>query len=441
MKQDKILRTLRGLMLAINLALVVYYSLLRCLTVNRIIHGFTARDFLVQAARVPAPPWQMALLSLGLFVPLAALILGKDQLPAGRPALHGAVFAAEILLATAEAASLDFYYRGFFLMVLADLVYTVQDRRGRAGIIAVLTGLYALADYDIASGVFPTIPVQEYLAYYTDTLHGWLSGVESLLASLHVLLFVVFLVLLFLGQKEENTRVQQLNAQLQESYRQLQDYADKTEHMAELRERNRLAREIHDTLGHTLTGIIMTTEASLVLMDAAPQQAKQQLELANQTAREGLNDVRRSINALRPDALEHRDFAEALENTIEKFCLTTAAKVNYTQNAGEMDFAPDEEEAIYRVMQESLTNAVRHGKAHNIEVRLDRIGEELVITVKDDGLGMAEGQPEGFGLRHMRERLELLHGSLEYGNRPAEEGRGFALTARLRPRQKGEENL
>ena len=441
MEQDRTLRTLRALMLGINLALVLCYSLLRGLTTLRLARGFAARDFLALASLVPAPPWQMTLLSLGLFVPLAALILGKGRLAPQRPLTRAALFAAEILLATLEAASLDFYYRGFFLMVLADLVYTVQDRRGRAGIIAVLTGLYALADYDIASVLVPSVPLRIYLSYYTDAFRSWFGGVESLLESLHVLLFVVFLVLLFLGQKEENTRVQQLNAQLQESYRQLQDYADKTEHMAELRERNRLAREIHDTLGHTLTGIIMTTDASLVLMDAAPDQAKQQLQLANQTAREGLNDVRRSINALRPDALEHRRFAEALEDTIEKFCLTTAAKVNYTQDAGDLDLAPDEEEAVYRVLQESLTNAVRHGKARNIEVRLAYEGPELVITVKDDGLGMAEGQPEGFGLRHMRERLALLHGDLQYGNRPPQEGRGFALTARLRPRQKGEETI
>ena len=61
--------------------------------------------------------------------------------------------------------------------------------------------------------------------------------------------------------------------------------------------------------------------------------------------------------------------------------------------------------------------------------------------MKDDGLGMAEGQPEGFGLRHMRERLALLHGDLQYGKPTAAEGRGFALTARLRPRQKGEETI
>lgn len=441
MKQDTLLRTLRQGMLSLNLVLVLYYALVRGITTGRIAASFGAHDFLTQVGRVPAPPWQMAAAALGLFVPLAVLVLGKEKLLDRRPAWRWPVFTAEILLAAAEVVSLDFYYRGFFLMVLADLVYTVQDKWGRAAVIAVLTALYALSDYDIASAVWSSVPLRDYLDYYTDGMHSWFSSAGSLLVSLHVLLFVVFLVLLFTGQKAENTRVQQLNAQLQESYRQLQDYADKTEHMAELRERNRLAREIHDTLGHTLTGIIMTTDASLVLMDAAPDQAKQQLRLANQTAREGLNDVRRSIKALRPDALESRNLDEALENTIEKFCLTTAAKVDYTQAAGELDFAPDEEEAVYRVIQESLTNAVRHGKARNIQVRLDRTGDELTITVTDDGAGMPPGRPEGFGLRHMRERLELLHGSLTYGNRPAAEGQGFTLSARLRLRKKGEETV
>ena len=108
MKQDKTLRTLRGLMLAINLVLVVYYSLIRGLTPLRVAAGFEARDFLAQAAMVPAPPWQMAVLSLGVFIPLAVLMLGKDHLPADRPALRASVFAAEILLAAAEVITLDF---------------------------------------------------------------------------------------------------------------------------------------------------------------------------------------------------------------------------------------------------------------------------------------------------------------------------------------------
>lgn len=85
MEQDRTLRTLRALMLGINLALVLYYSLLRGLTTLRLARGFAARDFLALASLVPAPPWQMTLLSLGLFVPLAALILAKGRLAPQRP--------------------------------------------------------------------------------------------------------------------------------------------------------------------------------------------------------------------------------------------------------------------------------------------------------------------------------------------------------------------
>jgi len=432
MMHDKLLRRLRLLMLLLNLALILYYSLVPLATTSRICRNFAAHDFLAAVGRIPPPPWQMAVWALAFYLPLAALILWKDQLALDRPNTRMALCVAEVLLCMAEVVSLDFYYRGITLMVLADLVYTVQGKRFRLGIITVLTALYAAADYEIAAVLLPGVPFRQYLEYYEAGVKSWLGGMESLMISFHILLFIVFMVLLFTGQKEETARIRQLNEQLNESYRQLREYAVKTERMTELRERNRLAREIHDTLGHTLTGIIMTTDASMVLMEAAPQEAKKQMQLANEVAREGLNDVRRSIEALRPDALESKDFAQALEEMIEKFRRTTSAEVNYEQHAGELGFAQDEEDAVYRIIQESLTNAVRHGKATRIDVRLMRKGDVLTVDVRDNGCGLQPDAEEGFGLRHMRERIDLLHGILQFGNRPEEESStGFYLTATL----------
>ena len=176
----------------------------------------------------------------------------------------------------------------------------------------------------------------------------------------------------------------------------------------------------------------MTTDAGLVLMDAAPQEAKKQLRLANEVARDGLNDVRRSIEALRPDALEQQEFEQALDGMIDKFRRTTSAQVNVAQQAGPLCFAADEEDTIYRVVQESLTNAVRHGKATRIDLRFTRSDDVLTIDVRDNGIGLQPDAEEGFGLRHMRERIDLLHGILQFGNRPAEESpTGFYLTVTL----------
>ena len=212
--------------------------------------------------------------------------------------------------------------------------------------------------------------------------------------------------------------------------------------MTEVRERNRLAREIHDTLGHTLTGIIMGSDAGLALFDAAPEEAKKRIQVVAQAARDGLNDVRRSIKALRPDALENTSLEEALEAMISNFKATTSAEVLYDQQAGPLAFAQDEEDTLYRVLQESMTNAVRHGHATEIHISLTRRDNLLTIDVRDNGLGGGEDVKEGFGLRHMRERLELLGGSLTFGNREAleEDGeRGFYLVVSLPIREKEEE--
>lgn len=161
-----------------------------------------------------------------------------------------------------------------------------------------------------------------------------------------------------------------------------------------------------------------------------------------QAARDGLNDVRRSIKALRPDALENTSLAEALETLITNFKAATSAEVFYDQQAGPLAFAQDEEDTLYRCVQESMTNAVRHGHATEIHIRMTRRDNLLTIDARDNGLGGGEEVQEGFGLRHMRERLELLGGSLTFGNRAELDGdgeRGFYIVVSLPIREKEEE--
>ena len=186
----------------------------------------------------------------------------------------------------------------------------------------------------------------------------------------------------------------------------------------------------------------MGADAGLALFDAAPEEAKKRIESVAQSAREGLNDVRRSIKALRPDALEKAGLAEALETMIRNFQASTSAQVRYEQLAGPLIFAQDEEDTLYRVIQEGMTNAVRHGHALEIQIRITRREDQLMVDIRDDGLG-CEHAEAGFGLRHMKERLDLLGGSLTWGNRgELEPGlRGFYLIVSLPVRgEKGEEH-
>ena len=433
-------------MFAVNLAILAFYAVTVFATTMRICRSFGAYAFLYAVRQRPAPPWSMTLRSLISYALLTLVSFGKYRWnPRGN---HGSAFfcVVEIALCVLTVASVNFYYSGVALLALSDLTRYLQDNRPRLGVMISLTLLYAFGRYEIAFPFTNRIPFSAYLDYYSQSVRGYLTGIESVLVSLNVLLFVYDMILLFTSQKEETIRVNRLNRQLHEANERLRENAMELERLTETRERNRLAREIHDTLGHTLTGIVMGAEAANAIFDAAPDEAKRRIELIRKTAKEGLEDVRRSMKALRPDALEKRSLEKALNDMITNFHLTTSVEVDYQQCAGPLQFASDEEDTLYRIIQEGMTNAVRHGHATKIEIRITREGDLLTVRIRDDGLGCAEPDftalREGLGLRHMEERLGLLGGSLAYGNRNDDSDdaqRGFYLIASL-PVRGREEN-
>lgn len=442
MDHEKTLASLSRLMFALNLSIILFYSLVCLATTLRVCGSFGAYDFLSSVRRVPPPPWRMPLWTLGQYLLLCAVSFGKSRWNIERVEARLLICLVEILLCLGVTASLEFYYSGAALLVLADLVHYVRNSFYRVCFTAALILLFSFGRYEILYPLTGRIAFSAYLDYYNQTVRSLFAGTESLLNCLNVLLFVLFMILLFTGQKAENSRIRRLNKQLGQANDRLRDYAFELERMTEVRERNRLAREIHDTLGHTLTGIIMGSDAGLALFDTAPEEAKKRIQVVAQSARDGLNDVRRSIKALRPDALESTSLAEALETMISNFKAATSAEVIYDQQAGPLVFAQDEEDTLYRVVQESMTNAVRHGHATEIHIRVTRRDQLLTIDVRDNGLGGGEEVQEGFGLRHMRERLELLGGSLTFGNREALDGdgaRGFYIVVSLPIREKEEE--
>ena len=182
--------------------------------------------------------------------------------------------------------------------------------------------------------------------------------------------------------------------------------------------------------GHILTGISVGIDAVLVLMDIAPDKAKEQLEGIGDTARRGLQDVRRSVRKLKPDALERMSLNNAIHQMIEDMSKVTNTKIYFVSYMEELEFEADEEEVIYRIIQESTTNAIRHGKATEIWIRISEKDEELMIIISDNGCG-CESIKEGFGLKHIRERVELLNGEVNYQGMI-----GFTIIAKIPIRNK-----
>ena len=241
------------------------------------------------------------------------------------------------------------------------------------------------------------------------------------------------MVILVLAQMSEKESIMKLNFELKEANSKLEEYASESARMAETRERNRLAREIHDTLGHSLTGIITGIEACIMLMDIAPEATKEQLRAIAEVARTGIIDVRRSVKALHPDALETMDLENALCKMIDSTERSTGVEITYSFDADLRHFNQDEDDVIYRVVQESITNAIRHGSATKIRIEITRLDGDLHILIFDNGKGCSNIKP-GFGLHHMSERVEMLGGDLEYKG-----DKGFTVHARI-PIRWGTEN-
>ena len=441
MKTERNLIRIASVMFALNFSILAFYSLICTATTVRICESLGAHDFLNSVRQIPQYPWQMPLESLSLFALLCGVSYLKRMRPIERFSHRVAIFAVEVVLCAGIIASVNFYYNGVALLVLADLVHHIRSNKMRLGIIVILSLMFAFGRYEIVAQFTGGIPFGAYLDFYNPMTQSWFTGLESLMVCLNILLFVLYMILLFTSQKDENERIRRLNEQLNQANDQLRDYAVNMERMTQMRERNRLAREIHDTLGHTLTGIIMGADAGLALFEVAPEESKKRIQVVAQSARDGLTDVRRSIKALRPDALERANLAEALEGLVENFRLTTSARIEYFQEAQALKLDSDEEDALYRVVQEGLTNAVRHGRADRIEIRITRSGDMVDVSVRDNGTGCARPE-EGFGLRHMRERLQMLGGTLSFGNldRDAEDGyTGFFIRVCLPVRNRREE--
>lgn len=177
---------------------------------------------------------------------------------------------------------------------------------------------------------------------------------------------------------------------------------DEIEHLAKVAERERIARDMHDVLGHTLSLITLKAELARKLVDRDPQRAKQEMQDVERASRAALADVREAISGYRADGI----FAELAR---ARATLETAG-VTMESETVRIPLTPAQESVLSLALREAVTNVVRHAQAQNCIVRLVREEQLCKLEVADDGRGASA--PEGNGLRGMRERLEAVGGSL-----------------------------
>lgn len=212
-------------------------------------------------------------------------------------------------------------------------------------------------------------------------------------------LFTLVFNLLAVHSERARNQVQQLASELEAANQRLREYAVAAEELAVARERNRIAREIHDSLGHYLTVVNVQIEAARALELSEPKRARGALAKAQAFTHEGLQDIRRSLAALRASPLDNKPLADALRDLVsasQGAGLPTAFELRGTPRR----LASPAELSLYRAVQEGLTNARKHAQAKHVRVTLDFRGcDRAAVTVQDDGIGAAPGKAnDGFGL-------------------------------------------
>ncbi|HEU5440683.1 MAG TPA: sensor histidine kinase [Ktedonobacterales bacterium] len=231
---------------------------------------------------------------------------------------------------------------------------------------------------------------------------------------------------------QQTERAEALVAQLEEAQEQLRTYASQVEELTADRERNRIAREIHDTLGHYLTILAVELETALKLYDRADPRLRDELVEARRAAAECLGEVRRSVAALRPNDPTARSFEQALARLAAEFEAVAPETQIVLDAEGPLQELPAElRVALYRCVQEALTNVRKHAAASKVLARLRVDDCHAELTVLDNGAGAAsgaDGHEPGFGLLGMRERIALLGGTAMAQPDP---GRGWRVEVRV----------
>jgi len=211
--------------------------------------------------------------------------------------------------------------------------------------------------------------------------------------------------------------------ELAEANLKLVRYATTVEQLTVSRERNRLARELHDTLAHTLSGLAVQLDAISTVWNSIPPKASAMLERALLSTRAGLDETRRALQALRATPLEDLGLALAVRTLAESAAARSAIALELDVQEQLNGLSPEVEQCYYRVAQEAIENVVKHAQADWLAVSLKHAGGQLILAVSDNGRGFEPGTGlsfQQFGLKGMQERADLIGGTLVLEAQPGQ---------------------
>lgn len=326
----------------------------------------------------------------------------------GKVLYVAAEFALLVLALSLDRRSLSFPLMGLIVVMRSCLMFQQPGR------LLVTGGVFVLFLLQLFEPMPPLPPPRGGFSHgpppdFAATL--WTLKLNTAITFGLTLLFTLLLINALLSERQSREQLLRANAQLRR-------YALRIEDQATLQERNRIAREIHDALGHTLTAQSIQLENAQLFLPAEAEKTAAFLGEAKQLGARALQEVRRSISTLRADPLRGQALGDAIATAIAEFRqtsgITPELTLELTQSLpGEINVA------IYRVLQESLTNIYRHSQATEVRIALQQRLGVVVLEVYDNGQGFdPERNTTGFGLQGMRERAAALGGQFVLSSQP-----------------------
>lgn len=362
----------------------------------------------------PPPEWWIHN-PLMAIIPLVLFGLMGLYLPARKLPQLGHTLGQILLILIASASVLN----GGRIFPLVYLVLVIRGclMYGLVGRITLTVVAFTLAVTGLLFRLRPLADIGRRLPpRVSDRLTDILMGLQINFIMLFglSLLLVALLINALLTERQSQHRLQQANQALKKS-------AQDIEKLAMDQERNRIARDIHDTLGHSLTALNIQLESALKLWEKDPSQAQQFLSNAKRLGSQSLNDVRQSVTTLRQDPLGGDSLESAIARllqNIQNAPSSTTQTTTITQDIRLNHPLPQNLTVIlYRIVQEGLTNIAKHAQASQIQLQLVSSPALVTLILEDNGAGFDLAQARtGFGLQSMRDRAEAIGGTFAIGS-------------------------
>ncbi len=370
----------------------------------------------VQYGAADPAVWQICLLVF-CFTALDVLFfveLFSVRKNAARIVLYSIDFA--LLLAVCSLTG-NTYIAALYCVILTQLYINVGTFRVKIAVLVVSCVAFIVT---ISVGRIITYGVELSLEQIVSVVSGCVIGLIILAAHFVVINFL-------LAYHRTNQRLTAALKEAEDNRVRLEEAYKELSQTAVYEERNRIARDIHDNAGHSITAVIMQTEAAKLLIDTNPREAKAKMVSANIQAKNALNQMRESVHLL-----AGRDSSSTLKDELEETIASTmdGTDIKIRYDIDDVSLPYERRRFICNCLKELLANGMRHGGATAFYVELKSDGEEVSLTVSDNGSGLPSDFKEGFGLKGIREKAALLGGGIVSVSQP-DEGLEVTVTIKL----------